>query len=404
MVIKKVAQKSTDSLASIRMFLVENSRTNSAKEVRNNVLVAYKNLSEVEKDYCSKFTADLLLSKFKRHDKFTEYLHSYIMLSAQEKDWDHTLKLYDLLLKEENSYFFIKKLSEALIELVNHEFENEFINETMLAHYLTLLVNIAITNHSLIEKNKYDRIQIEGIIDYISSNIIAMCNVNSIEIRIAAVILLNKISGKGNYNLQKILSRFGQTLLEHIFQKYFQNAESKDIAFNFFNAHFEIFISSSPYLAEMTNSVMQSQMLKNEKVFLDFLVHYIDNHHNNIDVLKSLSIHLSFLLRRSCDLNKQDLIRYLIDLIFKNLELIQNNSEILFVESFENVIEILSKVHSKNIREAINLITKYYLDKNKKQTKTPNNKIINISSKRLKKSTQKDENKSYFDEIFLLAK
>ncbi|WP_158999091.1 hypothetical protein [Pigmentibacter ruber] len=399
--IKKVAQKSTDSMASIRMFLVENNRINDGKEVRNNVLQAYKNLSELEKDYCSKFAADLLISKFKNNDKFTEYLHSYLLLSSQGKNWDYTLKLYDLLLTEEKSYIFTKKISESLIELVSHEFEKESFNETLLAHYLTLLVDIAIKNYNLLENKKYDRTQIEGIIDYISSNIIAMCNVNNIEIRIAAVILLNKISGKGNYNLQKILSRFGQSLLEHVFQKLFITPDTRDIAFNFFNTHFEIFISSSPYLAEMTNSVMQSQMLKHEKVFLNFLDEYIIIHKDNIDVLKSLSIHLSFLLRRSCDLSKADLIKNLVDLIFKNLEFIQNNSEILFVECFENVIEILSKVHSKNIRETINLITKYYLEKNKKNT---NNKVVNISTKRIKKQPQKNENKSYFDEIFLLAK
>lgn len=402
---KKVGLKIHDSMAAIRMYLVESHNFNDFKEKSNSILLSYKNLTAEQKNYCCKFATDLIFAKYKNHEKFTNYLHSYLVLTSHEKTCFYTLQLYESLIAEEKSFHLIKKISETLIEITNEEFDNDKINEDLLAHCLTLLIEISIRCHNLKEINKYDRTQLESIVDYISSNIIAMCNINNIEIRIAAVILLHKISGKNNYNLQKILSRFGQSLLEHIFSKYFTDKETKGIAFTFLSEHFDIFLTGSPYLAEMTNSVLQTQMLKHDKKFIQFLGEYINIIQNNLDLLKSFSIHLAFLLRRRCDLNKPELINEIIVLIFKTLEIIQNKTEIYFVESFENVIDILSKDHSKNIRETINKITKYYLENtNKSGQQQLHKKTIDINSKRIKKNSKNDELDNHFAEIFLLAK
>lgn len=402
---KKVGLKIHDSMAAIRMYLVESHNFSNSKEKSHSILVSYQNLTAEQKNYCCKFATDLIFAKYINHEKFTNYLHSYLVLTSHEKTCFYTLQLYESLIAEEKSFHLIKRISETLIEITNEEFDKDIVNEDLLAHCLALLIEISTRCQKLKEINKYDRTQIESIVDYISSNIIAMCNINNIEIRIAAVILLHKISGKNNYNLQKILSRFGQSLLEHIFNKYFIDKEAKEIAFNFLSEHFEIFLTSSPYLAEMTNAVMQTQMLKHDKRFIYFLGEYSNIIQSNLELLKSYSIHLAFLLRRSCDLNKPELINELIILIFKNLETIQNKSEIYFVESFENVIDILSKDHSKNIREAINKITKYYLENNNKSGQQQlHKKTIDINSKRIKKISKNEELDIHFAEIFLLAK
>ncbi len=405
MTIKKVGLKIHDSMAAIRMFLVESHNFHGLKEKLQSILTSYHNLTAEQKNYCCKFSTDLIFAKYKNHEKFSNYLYSYLLLSSHEKNCAYTLLLYENLLAEENSFHLIKRISETLIDITNEEFDKDISNEDLLAHCLALLIEISTRCQKLKETKKYDKTQIESIVDYISSNIIAMCNINNIEIRIAAVILLHKISGKSNYNLQKILSRFGQSLLEHIFNKYFTDKEAKEIAFTFLSEHFEIFLTSSPYLAEMTNAVMQTQMLKHDKKFIQFLGEYTNINQNNLELSKSYSIHLAFLLRRSCDLNKPELINDLIILIFKNLEIIQNKSEICFVESFENVIDILSKEHSKNIRETINKITKYYLENTKKAGHQPlQKKTIDINSKRIKKAHKNGEFDNHFAEIFLLAK
>lgn len=402
---KKMTPKSHDSLASIRMFLVDgNSLQNFSAKVHV-IENSYRPLNTEQKDYCCLFSADLIYSKYKSHEKFTRYLHAYLSLSALEDNSSYTIKFYKSLLHNDQSYNFIKKISESLIEIINNEFDKEIFNENLLAQCLSLLIEIAINHNELKKSKKTDTLPLENIIEYISSNIIAMCNINNIEIRIAAVILLRIISSNNNYNLQKILARFGQTLLEHVFSKYFSSPETKAVAFVFLRENFDIFLASSPYVAEMTNSVMQTQMLKYDKIFIEFLEQYLTENELSLEILKSFSIHLSFLLRKSCEINKPELINSIINLVYKNLEIIQTISEIHFVECFENSLDILSKNHSKNIRETINKITKYYLENTKKTKKQSVQKnLIDLTSKRTKKQNNNNKINNHFNEIYLLAK
>jgi DNA recombination-dependent growth factor C len=195
-----------------------------------------------------------------------------------------------------------------LFEIIDQEFSIEENKRKVIAHCLSLVINIGINKFEENSKIKNKLNENNEIIDFITSSLLARGNINNIEIRIAIVYYLSRIDNNSKINLQKILSRFGQSLLEHVFTKYFSENETSKTAFLFLADHLKDFLSGSAHLAEMGNAVLQNQMLKNPVEFINFSDKYSDLIYEKLDELKSLNIHLSFLLKKSCEINKIELI------------------------------------------------------------------------------------------------
>jgi hypothetical protein len=405
---KKLITKSIDPQSAIRMFIIESNvlDQNSSKLKRQeNVLEQYKTLSKDQKYYIAEFTTDTIYSKYINTEKFNSILFSYFILSSSEENGYFSKVLIDILLKKTDDDIFTKKICEVLFEIIDQEFSIEENKRKVIAHCLSLVINIGINKFEENSKIKNKLNENNEIIDFITSSLLARGNINNIEIRIAIVYYLSRIDNNSKINLQKILSRFGQSLLEHVFTKYFSENETSKTAFLFLADHLKDFLSGSAHLAEMGNAVLQNQMLKNPVEFINFSDKYSDLIYEKLDELKSLNIHLSFLLKKSCEINKIELINGLQKIIIKNLNNMKNNSEYLFIESFENIIEIISKAHSKNIRDSINIITKFYQE----NTKKSNSNIIHKNfkhnkSNKLQNRTESSMKESPFEQIFLLAK
>ena len=155
----------------------------------------------------------------------------------------------------------------------------------------------------------------------------------------------------------------------------------------------------------MGNSVLQNQMLKNPNEFINFIDDYSNSAKTNLEDSISINIHLSFLLKKACEVNKPELIQGLLSIILKVLTNIKNISEDKFIDNFENVVEIISRAHSKQIRDSIQTITKFYLENSKKDKSNIIHKNFN-KNKTYKKPNLIDKNKreALFQEIFILAK
>ncbi len=405
---KKLITKSIDPQSAIRMFIIESNmlEQNSSKIKRHeNIIEQYKSLSKDQKYYIAEFTTDTIYSKYLNTEKFNDILFSYCVLSSSEENWHFSKVLIDTLLKKTKDDIFTKKICEVLFEIIDQEFSIEENERKIIANCLSLVINIGINKFEENSKTRKKLNKNNEIIEYITSNLLARGNINNIEIRIAIVYYLSRIEINSKINLQKILSRFGQSLLEHIFAKYFSENESSKTAFIFLTEHLKDFLSGSAHLAEMGNAVLQNQMLKNPIEFINFSDKYSDLIYDKLDDLKSLNIHLSFLLKKSCEINKLELINGLQKIILKNLNNLKKHSESLFIESFENIIEIISKAHSKNIRESINIITKFYQENTKKLNSNIIHKNFNQNKNyKNQNTTESNMNESPLEQIFLLAK
>lgn len=406
---KKLITKSIDPQSAIRMFIIDSNisdQTTPKMKRQENLLLQYNSLTREQKYYLAKFTSDIIISKYLNNEKFNEYMFSYCLFSSTEEDWHYSKKLIENLFNKIYDENFIRKICENLFEIVDQEFSIENNERNIAANCLALIVDIGISIFEKNSKNESSKNSHDTIVEYITSNLLARGNINNIEIRIAIVYYLSRVEEKLKINLQKILSRFGQSLLEHIFTKYFSNDEkSSQVAFIFLAEHLSNFLSGSAFLAEMGNSVLQNQMLKNPNEFINFIDDYSNSAKTNLEDSISINIHLSFLLKKACEVNKPELIQGLLSIILKVLTNIKNISEDKFIDNFENVVEIISRAHSKQIRDSIQTITKFYLENSKKDKSNIIHKNFN-KNKTYKKPNLIDKNKreALFQEIFILAK
>lgn len=408
MTAKKIITKSIDPQTAIRMFILESNFNlqDSKKAKRQNIIQEkYKLLSPEQKIYIAKFTSDIIKSKYLNQEKFTNQIYAYSVLSSSEKKWAYTQKLIEFLSQNLNDDFFVKKICEFLFEIIDHEFSIEPNESTVAANCLALIIDLGVQLSEKKHKNQTNNKHSLHIIEYITSNLLSRGNINNVEIRIALVYYLSKVEENSKINLHKILSRFGQSLLEHIFYKYFSNSKSSQVAYAFLIEHLCKFLSGSAHLAGMGNSVLQNQMLKNPNEFLTFLQNYLHEIKNNPIDMKTMTIHISFLLKKSCEVNKLELIEKLKEMIINHLTFINTKSNIEFSEQCEIVINILSEAHSKSIRESIRLISSFYFESKRNTTEKITHKYFQSSNKqKVTKIEEKYQPSSPFEEILLLAK
>lgn len=408
LVTKKVITAAQAPQAAIRMFILETNihfqETKKGKR-QSTIQEKYKLLSQEQKFYIAKFTSDNIKSKYLNHEKFTDQIYAYTILCGSENKWLYIQKFIEYLLNNLTDDIFIKKLCEVLFEIIDREFSLESNENSIIASCLACVIDIGIQISNNKFSNKMNHKYLEHIIEYITSNLLARGNINNLEIKIALVYYLSRIEENNSINLNKILSRFGQSLLEHIFYKYFSNSNNTEIAFSFLAEHLCKFISGSAYLAEMGNSVLQNQMLKNPIEFLDFMEKYLDRIQNSPTEMKTMTIHLSFLLKKSCEINKIDLIEKLKEIILNHLTIVHFQSHFDFIEQIETVLDILSNAHSKNIRELIKLINHLYIEFQKKEVEPIYHKNFRTQRKqKILKTEEKIKPSSPFEEILLLAK
>ena len=404
--LKKDIIKGIEPQAAIRMFIIENTiNFQELKKIKRieSIQEKYKLLLLEQKNNIAKFTCEIIKTKYLNNEKFIDHIYSYSLLSTSESNNNYIEKLIEYLTLNSNDQIFIKKICEVIFDIIEYEIRTNNKDNYIIASYLSIIINIGIKTSKSTNKSDNDKNTSLHLVEFITSNLIAISNVNNIEIRVALVYYLSKISNNYNTNLYKILSRFGQSLLEHIFSKYFLDKKNSDIAFLFLSEHLSKFISGSAYLAEMGNSVLQTQMLKKPIHFLIFIEKYLNEIITNINDMKTMTIHIAFLLKKACEINKQEIIEKLQIISINHLNNFKKFSNSDFIQQSEIMIEILSTAHSKQIRESINLITCLF---NKEQN---TNNLVHINkNKHTRKNVGLNINKinkfSPFKEILLLAK
>lgn len=374
MILKKIATKPSDSISKIRMFILNNNNSEC-----KDMIYKYESLSENKKIYIAKYTYNLILNKYLNNEKFIDQIYSYLILSNCEDNLNSNEILINYFLSNINNNSLIKKLCEVIFEIIDREISNEKFNHKIISNCLEIIILI---------KNKINKDH--SIINFISSNLIARSNINSFEFRIFLVYYFADLEDNELF-MQKILSRFGQSLLEYIFEIYFSNPKKSNIAFSFLYTHLHIFIYGSSLLIDLGKSVLQNQMLKQHKEFILFLENYLNTIKKDHEKMKIISIYLSILLKKSCEINKYDLIEKLKEIIIKHFKNIQIFNEINYFEQIDTAINILEESHSKNIREPIKIIKNLSLEFNqnithkffKKKFKKNNSKINTIENSSL---------------------
>jgi hypothetical protein len=168
-----------------------------------------------------------------------------------------------------------------------------------------------------------------ALFDFITSNLLARSNVNSNAMRIGIANYLFEHKSLLKAERQRILGRFGRTLLNHVFQNYFSfDAKESKKAFDFLKKHLYEFLGGSAVLADLTNAVLQLQMRTHKDKFFEFLKTYIHSEWNSIRkdsaFARSFTIHLAFLTQKTCDMDDKKLIHPMFEILVKHLDSFSN--------------------------------------------------------------------------------
>lgn len=321
------------------------------------MLRVYHSLNDVERVDVTEFTSDLLKKKYGHNQAFKNQIYKFLSVAGSNKDWQHMQKFVERLLTPPLEKGFLIKTCHTLFEIIDEEISDNDRETVASGACLALMteIGIQILNRAEAKSPAGTRLN-NHVIEFLTSNLLARSNINNETMRVGILYFLTKIEKNTNLSLQKILSRFGENLLNQVFHIYFLKTEKSETAFYFLVHNLTHFLTISPALAEMSNDVLQNQMLKHPSSFLQFLTRYLDVVPKNYDTVYSLVIHLSFLLRRACEINQEKLTQSIFELIVSYISVFQFTSRELFLKQFETMVDIILKSRtplSKKVSEFV---------------------------------------------------
>ncbi len=372
----------------------------------------FRSLDHHEKDMIVRNSAELIRHHFFQNTDFKTQIFCFSELFGSEKDWEHLHLFLDYIFFGPINIDLLMKLSEKIFQLIDEECQNEMSTTHITGTGLALLTEIGVkVNKSLEIAHDAARIKHINFIEYLTSNMLARSNVNNDTMRIGLVYYFSKVEPMSKVNIQKILSRFGRSLLEHVLQLYFSHSKKSDLAFYFIIEHLDNFIFSSPALAEMSNSVLQNQMFKHPQEFPLLLKKYISHKEKNINYneARALIIHLSFLLKATCEVNQKNLIDSILEITFNYIYTFENKSKDTLLNLFDVIGEIISTSKSPKAKEITAIIYDKILTNSKMIEAVNAYKLIHLDMKnsswikKLKMNAVGDKKPSPLDEILLLA-
>ena len=372
----------------------------------------YKLLTLSEKDKIVRHTAEIIRKNYFKNQDFKAQIYKFSVLFGNEHDWEHVNMFLECLLIGSVNLDFLTKICKKIFAIIDEEYALENSSANVVGTCLALITEIgAHVKVSLETISGTLKFKSLFFIEFLTSNMLARSNINNETMRIGLVYYFSRVEPLSQINIQKILSRFGQSLLEHVLHTYFCNSKKSDLAFYFIIEHLDDFIFSSPGLAEMSNSVLQNQMLKHPHDFPMLMKKYISYKLKNINynTAHSLIIHLSFLLKEACEVNQKALIDSMLEITFSFIYLFENKSKDTALNLHEVLGEIISTSKSAKAKEISGIIYDKILSSKNKIDSVNAYKLIHIDLKsgniynKLKNQLETAKKPSPLDEILLLA-
>lgn len=269
-----------------------------------------------------------------------------------KNNWELDLYLLDCLSFGYVTNDFLLNICDSLFEIIDDEIsqsaDKQHSESSVLGACLALLTEISkrISQKEITLHETAIGASSASLVDHITSNMLARSNLNNNTMRLGIMHYLSKVKPLSQIEWQRVTSRFGQSLLEHVFQTYFAFGTGSQNAFHFLSQHLGKFLCSSPALAEMTGAVLQNQMLKNPDEFPNFMQKYIDfaltKDGKNFDFLRSLCIHLSFLTKTACDVNQKKIFDPMFKVLTRFLSFFDDSKQEVYSKLKNLVEEILS--------------------------------------------------------------
>ncbi|NBO37492.1 hypothetical protein EBU99_02800 [bacterium] len=271
---------------------------------------------------------------------------------AHEKDWDTSLSFLKALLEVSRDADFYREISMAMLHLSDIELSDHKSKTSIGQAVLVLVTEFGLMVAERAGQSGLDPHGAARVVEYVTTSLLARSNVNNNAIRVSLLHYLSKcpINSNTTSQLNRIISRFGQSLLDDLLSAFFEQKKRGNAAFFFLADHLSTFFSAAPALAEMSHSVLRHYMLKHPDEFPSFMASYSDWVSRDHQCLSMTAQHLALLIRAAADVSQKQLAENLCAVLQKHLKLFAEVSKELLQDELLHVETILrGQRPSKNV-------------------------------------------------------
>lgn len=303
----------------------------------------YKHFSATERrELCCRAAAGLL-SKFQNQQRLEGMITLLACGFAAERDWESASALLNEILHQSHDAEFFRELALILLEISDTQFEERQTRIPLGQTLLVLLTELGLQLASRTGQSALDHRDTARVVEYITTNLLARSNVNNTAMRVSLIHYLARcpINSQTTMQLNRVISRFGQSLLDELLTGFFEDKRKGNAAFFFLVEHLKSFFMASPALAEMSHNVLKHYMLKHPTEFPLFLASYSEWVAREETALKLASKHIALLFRAAHDVSQKALGDAIGKILIKHLTLFAEVSDALLSEQLEAITQIL---------------------------------------------------------------
>lgn len=315
----------------------------SAEAKKGAVLKSYKLLTAEQKEDFINQCAYLSVEKFKNHQKQDGAVYLILCSMATEREWEAMSSFLKSLLHQSSSAELYREIAMILLDLADNDLGDKNSKLPLGQTALVMLTEMGLLLANQTGQSNLEYKEVARIIEYITTNLLARSNMNNTAIRVALVHYLNHTNATGTSTLQlgRVISRFGQSLLDEILLTFFEDKKRGNAAFFFMVENLHAFFTSTSALAEMCLNVLKHHMLKFPGEFPSFFASFMDQCKRDPGHAKMISQLLAGLIRSSIEVTQRSLFDNLKKLFLKHLQTIQSEEGIDFQEHLQLCYQIL---------------------------------------------------------------
>jgi len=262
---------------------------------------------------------------------------------AHEKDWDTSLLFLRVLMETSHDADFYKEIAVAMLHLSDLELTDQRSKNTIGQAILVLVTEFGLMVAEQGGKSGLDPQGAARVVEYVTTSLLARSNVNNNAIRVSLLHYLSKnpLNMNTSSQLNRVISRFGQSLLDDLLNAFFEQKKRGTAAFFFLAEHLSTFFTAAPALAEMSHSVLRHYMLKHPDEFPSFMASYSEWVSREHLTLSMTAHHIALLIRAAADVSQKQLAESLCSVLQKHLKLFGEVSKDLLDEELQQIELIL---------------------------------------------------------------
>jgi hypothetical protein len=312
-------------------------------EFRRSLFVrTFKNLASAQKVEVCHLSALVLKNKFYSNERLEASIYLLATTIALERDWDAATSLLKSIVNEAKSGDFLKELALIFLEVADHEMSEKSAKLPLAQTILVLLTELGL---QLAERSNSGALSSEEsgrVVEYITTNLLARSNQNNTAMRISLVHYLSNcpMTSQTSLQLNRVISRFGQSLLDEMLKAFFEDKRKGNAAFFFLVEHLNSFFTASPALAEMSHNVLKNFMLRFPDEFPAFLASYCEFIPKEQGKLEQATKHLSLLLRSSVEVSQRQLSEAMGKVLLKHLKVYADVSQEFLLSHANEVVHL----------------------------------------------------------------